>query len=80
MTGGCKPYPRGDLYVSYNDSGKWTVARHLEHNINTVAEEEFPFLTPDGRYLFSRANAACLPCRSRSDSITGNWSAIFIRC
>ena len=52
MTGGGKAYPRGDLYVSYNENGKWRTARHLAHDINTVAEEEFPFFTPDGRYLF----------------------------
>lgn len=69
MTGGGKPYPRGDLYVSYNDSGKWTVARHLEHNINTVAEEEFPFLTPDGRYLFfsSERSPFTVPVAKRLD-------------
>ncbi len=52
IMGGGKPYPRGDLYVSFDQNGKWTPARHLEHNINTEAEEEYPFLTPDGRYLF----------------------------
>jgi hypothetical protein len=51
ITGG-KPYPRGDLYISVNHDGKWTPARHLEHGINSFAEEEFPFLSPDGKYLF----------------------------
>ncbi|HSS99842.1 MAG TPA: hypothetical protein VLK33_22565 [Terriglobales bacterium] len=50
-TGG-KPYLRGDLYISFNRDGKWTPARHLEHGINSFAEEEFPFLTPDGKYFF----------------------------
>lgn len=52
IMGGGKPYPRADLYVSFEENGKWTPARHLEHGINTEAEEEYPFLTPDGRYLF----------------------------
>ncbi len=52
ITGGGRPYARGDLYVSFNQHGKWTPARHLAHNINTEAEEEFPFLSPDGKYLF----------------------------
>src|SRR5262249_30846411 len=52
LVGGGKIYPRADLYVSVEQNGKWSPARHLEHNINTVADEEFPFLTPDGRYLF----------------------------
>jgi hypothetical protein len=52
LSSGGKPYPRGDLYISVDQNGKWTPARHLEHGINTFAEDEFPFLTPDGRYLF----------------------------
>ena len=52
MSSGGKPYPRGDLYISVRRNGHWTPARHLEHAINSFAEEEFPFLTPDGRYFF----------------------------
>ncbi len=50
-TGG-KPYPRGDLYISFYRNEKWTPAQHLGHGINTSAEEQFPVLTPDGKYLF----------------------------
>ncbi len=50
-TGG-KFYLRGDLYVSVNRGGEWTAAKHLEHDINSFAEESYPSLTPDGRYLF----------------------------
>jgi hypothetical protein len=69
LTGGGRPYARGDLYVSYNQGGKWSVARHLEHNINTVAEEEFPFLTPDGQYLFfsSERSLFTVPVARRID-------------
>jgi Tol biopolymer transport system component len=52
VSGGGKLYPRADLYISVNREGKWTPARHLEHGINSFAEEEFPFLTPDGKYFF----------------------------
>ncbi len=52
LSSGGKPYPRGDLYISVRRNGQWTPARHLEHHINSFAEEEFPFLTPDGRYFF----------------------------
>jgi WD40 repeat protein len=52
LSAGGKPYPRGDLYICFNRDGQWTPARHLERDINTFAEEEFPFLTPDGRYFF----------------------------
>ena len=69
ITGGGRPYARGDLYVSYNHGGKWSAARHLEHNINTEAEEEFPFLTPDGRYLFfsSERSPFVVPVAKRLD-------------
>ena len=47
-----KPYPRQDLYISVNRNGHWTPARHLEHGINSSAEEVYPSFTPDGKYLF----------------------------
>jgi hypothetical protein len=50
FTGGY-PYSRGDIYVSRRVDGKWTEARHLEHGVNTVADEDFPALTPDGKHL-----------------------------
>jgi hypothetical protein len=52
MQGGGRPYPRADLYVSVRRGGEWTAARHLEHGINSVAEESYATLTPDGHYLF----------------------------
>jgi hypothetical protein len=69
ITGGGRPYARGDLYVSVNQDGKWTPARHLAHNINTEAEEEFPFLSPDGKYLFysSERSAFTVPVAKRLD-------------
>jgi hypothetical protein len=52
MQGGGRPYPRADLYVSVRRGGEWAAARHLEHGINSVAEESYATLTPDGHYLF----------------------------
>jgi hypothetical protein len=49
-TGGF-PYARGDIYVSRNVNGKWTKAQHLEHGVNSVADEGAPTLTPDNRHL-----------------------------
>jgi hypothetical protein len=45
------------------------VARHLDHHINTFAEEEFPFLSPDGRYLFftSERSPFTVPIGKRLD-------------
>lgn len=65
-TGG-NPYPRSDLFVSVRINGEWTPARHLGHGINTFAEEEYPILTPDGRYLFfgSERSAFTVPVERR---------------
>jgi len=52
LKGGGVLYPRGDLYVSFQQDGKWSPAKHLEHHINTVADENAPSITPDGQYLF----------------------------
>ena len=42
----------GDLYVSYQQGGHWTAARHLEHGINSPAREYCPIVSPDGRWLY----------------------------
>ena len=52
LIAGGKPYPRQDLYVSVNRNGHWTPARHLEHGINSFAEEVYPSFSPDGKFLF----------------------------
>ena len=52
LHGGGLLYARADLYLSENRGGKWTKARHLEHGINSTADESAPSLTPDGKYLF----------------------------
>ncbi|HEV3086792.1 MAG TPA: hypothetical protein VGX96_06155 [Candidatus Elarobacter sp.] len=52
LIAGGTPYPREDLYVSENRNGVWSKARHLENGINTFAAENYPSISPDGRYLF----------------------------
>lgn len=49
-TGGY-PYSRGDIYFSRMVDGHWTAAAHLEHGVNTVFDEDYPALTPDGKHL-----------------------------
>ena len=43
---------RGDLYVSFNENGQWTPAKHLPAPINTSAREYCPIGSPDGQYLY----------------------------
>jgi hypothetical protein len=52
IAGGGVLYARGDLYASAAAGSGWSRARHLEHGVNTFADESSPSLTPDGRYLF----------------------------
>jgi hypothetical protein len=51
LVGDGNRYPRGDLYVSFNEGGVWTEARRLGPRVNTAAAELCPHATPDGRYL-----------------------------
>lgn len=63
------PYARGDIYVSMRKDGKWTKAQHVEHGVNTVADEGFPALTPDGKFLIftSSRSVFTVPVTKRLD-------------
>src|SRR6186713_2131449 len=44
-----------DLYISFNEAGKWTKPINMGDQINTTGIEMAPALTPDGKYfLFTR--------------------------
>jgi L-ascorbate metabolism protein UlaG (beta-lactamase superfamily) len=43
----------GDLYIAFkNGDGSWSDIINLGDKVNTEANERFPNVTPDGRYLF----------------------------
>lgn len=43
----------GDLYISYRGKdGAWLKPVRLEDGVNTGAQERFPTVSPDGKYLF----------------------------
>ena len=53
LKGGGVLYARADFYISVgNQDGHWSQAKHLEHGINSTADESAPSITPDGKYLF----------------------------
>jgi len=43
---------RGDLYISFNENGQWTPAKHLPAPINSSAREYCSIGSPDGKYLY----------------------------
>jgi hypothetical protein len=50
-------YGLGDLYISFRrDDGTWTKPKNLGPKINSEAKDRFPYVTPDGKYLFFNSN------------------------
>ena len=47
----------GDLYISFrSDDGTWQEAIHMNEPINSTAEENWPRISPDGKFLFFSSN------------------------
>lgn len=42
----------GDLYISFNENGKWTAGKNLGSKINSAFMDQCPVVSPDGKYLF----------------------------
>jgi Tol biopolymer transport system component len=50
-------YGNGDLYISYkNPDNTWTDPVNLGPTINDDSQERFPYVSPDGKYLFYVSN------------------------
>ncbi|GHE73301.1 MULTISPECIES: PD40 domain-containing protein [Roseivirga] len=45
-----------DLYISFNENGRWTKAVSLGNRINTAAEEFSPYVSMDRRFLVFTSN------------------------
>jgi len=46
-------YGLGDIYLSYKaDDGSWTNSINMGQIINSKADDRFPLVSPDGKYLF----------------------------
>lgn len=42
-----------DLFISFKKKdGSWSSPKNLGANINSNAKDEFPYVTPDGKFLF----------------------------
>ncbi len=47
----------GDLYISFHKrDGSWTQAQNMGEKTNTVQEENWPVISPDGKYIFFCSN------------------------
>ena len=52
-----KGFGAQDLYIMFKkDDGSWTKAINMGDKINTNVSESFPYVTPDGKYLFFNSN------------------------
>jgi len=50
-------YGMSDLYISFRkDNGTWAKPKNLGRTINSTAKDEYPYISPDGKYLFFNSN------------------------
>jgi Tol biopolymer transport system component len=50
-------YGRSDLFVSFlGEDGAWSRPVNLGENVNSDMKDEYPYLSPDGKYLFFNSN------------------------
>lgn len=48
---------RSDLFICFrNSDGSWTIPMNMGPVINSAWKDEYPYVTPDGRYLFFNSN------------------------
>lgn len=50
-------FGRSDLFISYRKpEGTWTKPKNMGPSINSAYKDEYPYVTPDGKYLFFNSN------------------------
>ncbi len=47
---------RGDLYISFQENGKWTTPKNMGDSVNDPGHQLCPFVTYDGKYFFFTSN------------------------
>jgi hypothetical protein len=48
-------YKGNNLYISFNNNGKWTTPKSLGDTINNDLLNIYPYVSPDGKYIFFTA-------------------------
>jgi hypothetical protein len=50
-------YGRSDLFISFREPDRgWSEPRNLGRRVNSSAKDEYPYVTPDGRFLVFNSN------------------------
>jgi hypothetical protein len=50
-------YGRSDLFISFRkQDGTWSEPKNMGKNINSAVKDEYPYVSPDGKYLFFNSN------------------------
>lgn len=72
LLGGWRPsggYGSSDIWISYNQNGKWTEPINVGPSVNTSAREYSPRLTPDGKWLIFTSERG-FPIENHADRLT----------
>ena len=72
LLGGWRPsggHGSSDIWISYNQDGKWTIPVNVGPSVNTPAREYSPRLTPDGRWLIFTSERG-FPTENRAKTLT----------
>jgi hypothetical protein len=62
-----------DLFISFKKKdGSWSAPVNLGPKINSSAKDEYPFVSPDGKYLFFNSNRVSSLNKNRIPDGPGN--------
>jgi hypothetical protein len=62
-----------DLFISFRkEDGQWSTPKNLGQNINSAAKDEYPYVTPDGKYLFFNSSRTSEINQTRIQGGPGN--------
>lgn len=71
-----KGFGSSDLYISFNENGRWQTPKNMGAKINTEYTEFCPYVSPDGKFLFFTSTRTSL--QNFSDTIISTDSLISI--
>ncbi|WP_417236941.1 TolB family protein [Bizionia paragorgiae] len=66
----------GDLYISFNENGRWTAGKNLGDAINSIHMDQCPMVSLDGRYLIFTSFRDSQPYNFKSPVLTEDYLTI----